>query len=109
MQHLVHKYANRRLGVEYSVKPFNIEGSTELPDPRQPPPPPDQTTHGVQEFRPDFAQIETHPSVTPFFAAVLDDVKLAWDEGEGRDDMDAESVDEAKVCSRPPSRVSGLY
>ncbi|KAL7420018.1 hypothetical protein Q5752_004982 [Cryptotrichosporon argae] len=79
LEHLVHKMANRRLGVAYSVANFETPGSSDLPEPYSTAPTASSSLVGVDEFRPDFKQDVLGDSVAPFLAAVIDDVKAEWE------------------------------
>ncbi|OCF36246.1 hypothetical protein I316_02119 [Kwoniella heveanensis BCC8398] len=78
LEHLVHKMANRRLGVEYLVNNFESKGSRDLPDPSSEPPKADESANGVDEFRPDFRGDINAADVKPFVEQVIDDVMEAW-------------------------------
>nr|XP_018266855.1 uncharacterized protein I303_00835 [Kwoniella dejecticola CBS 10117]OBR89013.1 hypothetical protein I303_00835 [Kwoniella dejecticola CBS 10117] len=74
LEHLVHKMANRRIGVEYQVTNFESKGSKELPDPASTPPKADEAINGVDEYRPDFQAEWNAESVKPFIDKVIEDV-----------------------------------
>lgn len=80
LEHLVHKMANRRVGVEYPVSSFECKGSKDLPDPNSIPPTAETSINGVDEYRPDFRADVSSASVRPFIEAVTADVKKAWAE-----------------------------
>ncbi|WVQ93692.1 hypothetical protein IAU59_000768 [Kwoniella sp. CBS 9459] len=78
LEHLVHKMANRRLGVEYLVSNFESKGSKDLPDPSSEPPKAAESANGVDEFRPDFRGDINAGDVKPFVEQVIEDVMEAW-------------------------------
>ncbi|WVF66068.1 hypothetical protein IAT40_000807 [Kwoniella sp. CBS 6097] len=78
LEHLVHKMANRRLGVEYLVTNFESKGSKDLPDPSTEPPKAAESANEVDEFRPDFRGDINAGDVKPFIEQVIDDVMEAW-------------------------------
>ncbi|ORY24468.1 hypothetical protein BCR39DRAFT_546724 [Naematelia encephala] len=94
LEHLVHRMANRRLGVEYAVSQFESLGGKDLPDPASIPPPVAESANGVQEFRPQFGQDVTAESVRPFIDQVVLDCSEAWHGGVGEGE---EGVDERKI------------
>ena len=92
---MIHKMANRRLGVQYPVKEFECHGSRDLPEPGTIPPSPAESVNGVQEFRPDFRITDpTTPAVKPFFDQVVDDCTNEWD---AQIEPEEEQVDRKKV------------
>ncbi|EIW68941.1 hypothetical protein TREMEDRAFT_71731, partial [Tremella mesenterica DSM 1558] len=81
LEHLVHKMANRRLGVEYLITHFEARGTRDLPPPGSVPPSAEESINQVQEFRPDFRADVAHPSVRPFLDQVWEDVVYDWENG----------------------------
>ncbi|ORX35350.1 hypothetical protein BD324DRAFT_609586 [Kockovaella imperatae] len=111
LEHLVHKMANRRLGVQYAIQGFEVRGSRELPEPGTSAPSPTESANGVQEFRPYFRGEITSPEAKPFIDQVVDDCLEAWerDDGLGAGEsivMNREKMEEAvatywiRLCKR---------
>ncbi|KAK8861753.1 hypothetical protein IAR55_002576 [Kwoniella newhampshirensis] len=108
LEHLVHKMANRRLGVEYAVSNFESKGSRELPHPETKPRTAAESPNGVSEFRPDFRGDINATSVSPFIERVVEDVVEAWESGVGvgEPDVDRERITGAvhiywtRLCKR---------
>ncbi|WVQ83919.1 hypothetical protein IAT38_006063 [Cryptococcus sp. DSM 104549] len=78
LEHLVHKMANRRLGVEYTVSSFESKGGRDLPEPASRPLTAAESPNGVDECRPDFRGDVNATSVKPFIDLVVNDVWEAW-------------------------------
>ncbi|WWD16324.1 hypothetical protein CI109_100750 [Kwoniella shandongensis] len=97
LEHLVHKMANRRLGVEYAVSNFESKGSRDLPDPASEPRTAAESPNEVDEYRPDFRGDINATSVKPFIEKVVEDVVEAWDGGvgAGEPDVDRERITNA--------------
>ncbi|KAE8538965.1 hypothetical protein D1P53_005334 [Cryptococcus gattii VGV] len=90
LEHLVHKMANRRLGVEYTVSNFESKGSRDLPDPVTHPLTAEESPNGVDEFRPHFGADINASTVKPFIDIVIEDVWEAWQSGQGDEDVEAD-------------------
>ncbi|KIR27327.1 hypothetical protein I307_04136 [Cryptococcus deuterogattii 99/473] len=90
LEHLVHKMANRRLGVEYTVSNFESKGSRDLPDPATHPLTAEESPNGVDEFRPHFGADINASTVKPFIDIVIEDVWEAWQSGQGDEDVEAD-------------------
>jgi hypothetical protein len=96
LEHLVHKMANRRLGVEYLVSGFDVLGHRELPHPSSVPLSAEESLNGVQEFRPDFTADATSSTVKPFLDQVTLDCIEAWEGGVGIGE-EAAGIDRRKI------------
>nr|XP_019014623.1 uncharacterized protein I206_00706 [Kwoniella pini CBS 10737]OCF53404.1 hypothetical protein I206_00706 [Kwoniella pini CBS 10737] len=93
LEHLVHKMANRRLGVEYQVTNFESKGSRQLPDPSSIPPKADEAINGVDEYRPDFQADINSATVKPFIDQVVEDCMDALkDSMSDEPDIDRERI-----------------
>lgn len=103
MKHLIHQMTNRRLGVAYTISPYNIPGNKDLPEPSDTAPGPDESVNGVQEFRPDFRADSSDKDIKAFLDLIRDDVRGAWDTAEP---VDAQQLEEEQV--RPISLVALL-
>lgn len=110
LEHLVHKMANRRLGVEYTVNGFDCKGSRELPDPSSLPPTAESSVNGVDEFRPDFRGDVSSGTVRPFLDTVVLDCKTAWtDEGFANEEPDVDDDQIVKAVHTYWTRLSKRY
>ncbi|BEI95319.1 hypothetical protein CcaverHIS631_0102680 [Cutaneotrichosporon cavernicola] len=109
LEHLVHKMANRRLGVEYTVSSFEVKGSKELPMPGTIAPEADTSLNGVDEFRPDFRADVGGAAVRPFLDAVTADVKDAWGEGYAVDEPEVDNDQIVKAVTTYWTRLSKRY
>ncbi|TXT05293.1 uncharacterized protein COLE_06613 [Cutaneotrichosporon oleaginosum] len=109
LEHLVHKMANRRLGVEYAVSNFEVKGTKELPMPGTIPPGADTSLNGVDEFRPDFRSDLGHPDLRPFLDAVTADVKDAWGESFATDEPEVDDDQIVKAVTTYWTRLSKRY
>lgn len=94
-QHLIHKMANRRLGVEYNIAEFKTPGSKDLPDSNSIPPTAAESLSGVDEYRPVYGSDPADDAVKPFIDQVVADVTEAW---EGALAAEEPEVDSQKVC-----------
>lgn len=95
LQHLVHKMANRRLGVEYAVTNFDVVGTKDLPDPDSHAPSADASVNKIQEYRPDFRGDVTASNVKPYIDTVVEDVVGAWEGTMEGEELDRKRVEEA--------------
>ncbi|ODN75215.1 hypothetical protein L202_06412 [Cryptococcus amylolentus CBS 6039] len=97
LEHLIHKMANRRLGVEYAVSNYESKGNRTLPDPESRPLSADESPNGVSEFRPNFQGDVHADSVRPFVDQVVEDVWDAWQASaiEGDAEVDKPKIKEA--------------
>lgn len=109
LEHLVHKMANRRLGVEYPVQSFDSKGSRELPDPASIPPTADASINGVDEYRPDFRADVASATVRPFLDQVISDVRTAWSEGFEREEPDVDDEQIVKSVHTYWTRLGKRY
>lgn len=94
LEHLVHKMANRRLGVEYPVSAFESKGTRDLPDPASIPAMAAESVNAVDEFRPDFRADVSSNTVRPFLDTVITDCKTTWNESYAADEPE---VDEDQI------------
>ncbi|RSH94882.1 hypothetical protein EHS25_004688 [Saitozyma podzolica] len=117
LEHLVHKMANRRLGVEYAVTNFDVMGTKDLPDPDSHAPSADASVNKIQEYRPDFRGDVTASNVKPYIDTVVEDVVGGWEGTMEGEDLDRKRVEEAvnvywsRLCKRyseQQSRLAGL-
>jgi len=89
MQHLVHKLANRRLGVEYIISGFETPGTKDLPDPHSIAPTEAESVNKIDEYRPNFKGDVSASTVKPYIDQVIEDVVEAWaDMGEDEPHVD---------------------
>ncbi|TXT07488.1 hypothetical protein VHUM_03208 [Vanrija humicola] len=109
LEHLVHKMANRRLGVEYPVSSFEVKGSRDLPDPTNIPPTAETSVNGVDEFRPDFRADVGSASVRPFVDAVIQDVKAAWNESYSVEEPEVDGEQIVKAVQTYWTRLSKRF
>lgn len=109
LEHLVHKMANRRLGVEYPVSSFEVKGSRDLPDPTNIPPTAETSVNGVDEFRPDFRADVGSASVRPFVDAVIQDVKASWSESYSVEEPEVDGEQIVKAVQTYWTRLSKRF
>lgn len=109
LEHLVHKMANRRLGVEYTVSSFEVKGSKELPVPGSLAPTAENSLNGVDEFRPDFRADVSSAGVRPFLDAVTADCKEAWGEGYTTEEPEVDDDQIVKAVTTYWTRLSKRY
>ncbi|WVQ76655.1 hypothetical protein IAR50_006329 [Cryptococcus sp. DSM 104548] len=97
LEHLIHKMANRRLGVEYAVSNYESKGTRTLPDPDSRPLSADESPNSVDEFRPNFLGDVQADSVRPFVDQVVEDVWDAWQAtaAEGDAEVDKNKIRDA--------------
>lgn len=109
LEHLVHKMANRRLGVEYTVNGFDCKGTRELPDPSTIPPSADTSVNGVDEFRPDFRGDVSSATVRTYLDVVAHDCKAAWAETLAEEEPDVDDDHIIKAVHTYWIRLSKRY
>lgn len=109
LEHLVHKMANRRLGVEYTVSSFEVKGSKELPIPGSIAPSAETSLNGVEEFRPDFRADVSSAGVRPFLDAVTADCKEAWNEAFTAEEPEVDDEQIVKAVTTYWTRLSKRY
>ncbi|KAK4686957.1 hypothetical protein P7C73_g3159, partial [Tremellales sp. Uapishka_1] len=98
LEHLVHQKANRRLGVEYLVSGFEVQGSKDLPAPESKAPHILQSVNCCEEYRPNFQGDINAPTVRPFIDRVVEDCIYEWEEkgmGAGEEDIGRDQIERA--------------